>query len=247
MAVVRTQTRVNSSIDELYTLLAGLEGDIDVDLTALFAFDVAIDARVDTAETNIGQLQFDLSDAEGRIATLEGNPKGHIIENEGTPLTQRNNLNFVGAGVTAADSGGKTVVTIAGGGGGGATATTIEVEINLGWQGKFFITDAAIEATSKVLVWQAPGPYTGKGTLTDEGALAPMEIRSVAAGAGVALVYWESPIVHSFGQYRTAPGDMGRVNATAGVGALRREHEIVSKVRRGLIKGNVKFTYVVFG
>lgn len=43
---------------------------------------------------------------------------GHTIEDEGTPLTQRANLNFVGSGVTVADAGGKTVVTIPGGGGG---------------------------------------------------------------------------------------------------------------------------------
>jgi hypothetical protein len=36
------------------------------------------------------------------------------VEDEGTPLTARANLNFVGAGVTAADAGGKTVVTIPG-------------------------------------------------------------------------------------------------------------------------------------
>lgn len=42
--------------------------------------------------------------------------QGHIIEDEGTPITQRNNLNFVGAGVTVADVGGKTVVNIPGGG-----------------------------------------------------------------------------------------------------------------------------------
>jgi hypothetical protein len=36
------------------------------------------------------------------------------VEDEGTPLTQRSTINFVGAGVTATDSGGKTVVTIAG-------------------------------------------------------------------------------------------------------------------------------------
>ena len=34
------------------------------------------------------------------------------VEDEGTPLTQRRTINFVGAGVTATDSGGKTVVTI---------------------------------------------------------------------------------------------------------------------------------------
>lgn len=37
---------------------------------------------------------------------------GHVVEDEGTPLTQRANLNFVGVNVSVADSGGKTVVTI---------------------------------------------------------------------------------------------------------------------------------------
>jgi hypothetical protein len=36
------------------------------------------------------------------------------IQDEGVPLTQRDTINFVGAGVTATDSGGKTVVTIPG-------------------------------------------------------------------------------------------------------------------------------------
>lgn len=49
---------------------------------------------------------------------------GHVIEDEGTPLTQRADLNFVGAGVTATDAGGKTVVTIPGGGGGSVYGTT---------------------------------------------------------------------------------------------------------------------------
>lgn len=38
------------------------------------------------------------------------------IEDEGTGLTQRTNVNFTGAGVSCADSGGKTVCTISGGG-----------------------------------------------------------------------------------------------------------------------------------
>lgn len=41
------------------------------------------------------------------------------VQDEGTPLTQRATVNFVGAGVSCADSGGITVCTIAGGGGGG--------------------------------------------------------------------------------------------------------------------------------
>jgi uncharacterized membrane protein len=40
------------------------------------------------------------------------------VEDEGTPLTQRTTLDFQGSGVTAADSGGVTVVTIPGGSGG---------------------------------------------------------------------------------------------------------------------------------
>ena len=42
---------------------------------------------------------------------------GHVIEDEGTPLSQRPNMNFIGAGVTASDDGETTNVTIPGGGG----------------------------------------------------------------------------------------------------------------------------------
>lgn len=48
---------------------------------------------------------------------LENPSTGHVIEEEGTPVVQRSNVNFTGAGVSVADTGGKTVVTIAGGAG----------------------------------------------------------------------------------------------------------------------------------
>jgi len=44
--------------------------------------------------------------------TGDGIVNGHIIEEDGTPLDNQNVLNFVGAGVIATDSGGKTVVTV---------------------------------------------------------------------------------------------------------------------------------------
>ncbi len=47
------------------------------------------------------------------------------VEDEATPLTQRTTVNFTGAGVSCADSGGKTVCTISGGGGGGGTSPLI--------------------------------------------------------------------------------------------------------------------------
>lgn len=57
------------------------------------------------------------SNGAGVDPTFQAAPSGgHTIEDEGTPLTARTSLNFVGSGVTAADSGGKTVVTISSGG-----------------------------------------------------------------------------------------------------------------------------------
>ena len=56
----------------------------------------------------------DLNPDTGRleIGGGGGGGSGHTIEDEGTPLTARTSLNFVGVNVSVADSGGKTVVTI---------------------------------------------------------------------------------------------------------------------------------------
>jgi hypothetical protein len=48
------------------------------------------------------------------IAIAGGGGAGHTIEDEGTPLTARTSLNFVGSNVSVADAGGKTVVTVGG-------------------------------------------------------------------------------------------------------------------------------------
>lgn len=75
-------------------------------------------------------------DSKGNyILTPGGTGGGHTIEDEGTPLTQRTNLNFVGAGVTVTDDAGNdaTVVTIPGGGGGGTPGgTDTQVQFNDG-------------------------------------------------------------------------------------------------------------------
>jgi len=57
--------------------------------------------------------------AQIAYASLSGTPTlyNQTIEDEGTPLTQRSTVNFVGSGVSVADTGGKTTVTVAGGGG----------------------------------------------------------------------------------------------------------------------------------
>lgn len=59
---------------------------------------------------------------------------GHTVEEEGTPLTPRSSLNFVGSAITCADSGGKTVCTVTGGAtgltadsGGATTGTAVNL------------------------------------------------------------------------------------------------------------------------
>lgn len=66
------------------------------------------------------------------VALYSGQPTtasaGHTIEDEGSALAQRTSLNFTGGGVSVADSGGKTVVTIAGGS--VATAQDLSAEVD---------------------------------------------------------------------------------------------------------------------
>lgn len=54
------------------------------------------------------------------------------VQDEGTPLTQRSTVNFVGAGVSAADSGGVTTVTISGGTGGSGSVSAVRSYISFG-------------------------------------------------------------------------------------------------------------------
>lgn len=70
---------------------------------------------------NFGNVELLFSDGDWIIVSKEpsggGGGSAHVIEDEGTPVTQRSNINFEGAGVTVDDFGGKTRVTIPGGGG----------------------------------------------------------------------------------------------------------------------------------
>lgn len=86
---------------------------------------------------------------------ITGSPNATVsayttIEDEGVPLTQRTTINFVGAGVTSTDSGGKTVVTIPGGGGSsGSTTLTFGSKETTA---SVFVADATIGATQKINV-----------------------------------------------------------------------------------------------
>jgi Repeat of unknown function (DUF5907) len=127
-------------------------------------------------------------------------------------------------------------------GGGGSSATTVETDFGSTAQftGKFTITDAAITGTSKVLCWQAPGPYTGKGTRADEAELQPVLVMSVEPGTGSAVVKWQTPPMIIM---QPSP-KMGGGTATS----IPKDPQAVTSAqasRRGKARGNVKFSYMV--
>lgn len=131
-------------------------------------------------------------------------------------------------------------------GSGGGTSTTVEVDVGATarWEGRFTITDATISAASKVLCWQAPGPYTGKGTRADEAALQPVMVVAVAPASGSAIVYWQTPPMIS-----TSPTPTEAMLRGAGTDAntgTNRDLQFTSK-RLGKVRGNLKFSYLVLG
>ncbi len=134
----------------------------------------------------------------------------------------------------------------AGGGGGSATTT----EINLGsvatWRGKFTLTDAAISATSKVLCWQAPGPYTGKGTRADEAELAPVQVIAVTPAAGSAIVYWQTSPVYTTEQKVSNGGRLQPIGSTYDRAGNQRLPIVLVNKRINKVRGNIKFSYLVF-
>jgi hypothetical protein len=101
----------------------------------------------------------------------------------------------------------------------GPAGSVTTVEVNMGStpvdQGRFTIVNGAITAASRLLVWKAPGPYTGRGTRADESTMDALTVVSVLPATGNAVVYWQS------------------VEGTSSVGRL------------GKVKGNIKWAYLV--
>lgn len=131
----------------------------------------------------------------------------------------------------------------AGGGGGGASATTVEVDLGsvAKFTGRFTITDASITATSKVLCWQAPGPYTGKGTRADEASMQPVSVIAVNPATGSAVVEWQTP--PSYTQQVILPDGRRFLAVAARDGQMMLPDLIPRRV--GKVRGNVKFSYTI--
>lgn len=137
-------------------------------------------------------------------------------------------------------------IDVIGAGSGGFSATTVEV--NLGsspvFRGKFTITDAGISATSKVLCWQAPGPYTGKGTRADEAEAQPVEIISVEPASGSATVYWQTPPMTGY-KVLNKESRLNAASTVAGAAINQRLPLEYTPIRLGKVRGNVKFSYAI--
>jgi hypothetical protein len=168
------------------------------------------------------------------------NPSLVNVQDESVSQGQVTDFNFTGAGVTASVVGTVATINIAGGAGAGVTT----VEVNLGsvnWRGKFTVVDATVSGTSKINIWQAPGPYTGKGTRADE---AEMDyIKAIASpGTGQFDVFWRS-----VEGYAT---DYNDIRGLQPVGSANTQHgqpfylALTHKVL-GRVKGNIKFNYTV--
>lgn len=126
--------------------------------------------------------------------------------------------------------------------GGGATATTVEVDLGsvAKWTGKFTITDAAIGPTSKVLCWQAPGPYTGKGARADEAEMQPVQVIAVEPASGSAVVKWQTP---PYITMQPVVPDGRRAAPTANADLMRNVNPVPTRI--GKVRGNVKFSFMV--
>jgi len=149
-------------------------------------------------------------------------------------------LDFTGAGVTASVSSFQATVNIPG----GAGASWILVEANLGnaaWRGRFTVVDASVNPTSNIIIQQAPGPYTGKGTLADEAEMDPLWCVAVP-GSGQFTVHWRT--------FTMMGVNFSDIRGTQPVSAANTQHgkpflASLQSVILGRVKGNVKFLYTV--
>jgi len=87
-----------------------------------------------------------------------------VIQDEGVQQGAVNTVNYSGAGVTVAVTGGVATVTIPGGGVG--TVTITEVEVDVGtipvYETHATVVDASVTGTSKIIVTQSGAAPTGR-------------------------------------------------------------------------------------
>ena len=80
------------------------------------------------------------------------------------------------------------------GGGGGLTLTPVEVNLGTAERraGRFTITGAGLTAGKPVLIQQAVGPYTGKGTRADEAEMDQLVLSAAVLNTTTIEAFWNS-------------------------------------------------------
>lgn len=90
----------------------------NVATTEAVATAIAAASPVSASTTQQGLVELATSsESTAGLAVQASDTRLKTIEEEGTPVTSRTNINFVGAGVSVSDTGGKTQVSIPGGAG----------------------------------------------------------------------------------------------------------------------------------
>jgi len=123
------------------------------------------------------------ADLDSSVTSKLNSGSGYnTVEDEGTPLSQRSEINFVGTGVVASDDGEKTVVTIAGNTGHAIQdeGTPITQQTNMNFVGAGVTATAGGEDTTIVTI-----PSGGGHIIEDEGTPLASQPDLNFVGAGV--------------------------------------------------------------
>ena len=189
-------TTVEAAIDELDTEKAST-GSVSTVQTNLDnhtgdtsdAHDASAISILDTA------AQYTATNAEDALAEVLDALQAH--EADATAAHAATAISFTPDGSIAATTVQAAIVEVRDEATGGTGLSLTEVEKNLGTaprtSGKFNITSSGLTTGKHILITQANGPYTGKGTLTDESEMDAITATGKVTSATNIECYWRSP------------------------------------------------------
>ena len=178
-----TEKASTGSVTTVQTNLDNHTGDISD------AHDASAISILDTA------AQYTATNAEDALAEVLDALQAH--EADATAAHAATAISFTPNGSIAATTVQAAIVEVRDEATGGTGLSLTEVETNLGaaprTSGKFNITSSGLTTGKHVLITQANGPYTGKGTLTDEAQMDAITATGKVTSATNIECYWRSP------------------------------------------------------
>jgi len=129
------------------------------------------------------------------LAVSGGTGGGHIIQDEGTPLTQRTNLNFVGTGVTVTDDVGNdaSVVTIPGGSGSFPIIPPVNVIGSVGTNQNLNLSLTTAHSHTLTLTASIDITFSNFPTATNQ---LEWEVEITQDGTGGHVITWPAEVVN---------------------------------------------------